>query len=43
MKQPTAESNQKIEWIKRILHQLRKANAEQLRAIYYLISGYLGI
>lgn len=37
------ESKQIADWKRRILHLLHKANAEQLRSIYYLIKGYLGI
>lgn len=43
MSQETAKSQQNVDWISMILHLLHKANPEQLRAIYYLILGYLGI
>ena len=32
----------KIDWIRRIVVLLRRADARQLREIYFLVQGYLG-
>nr|DAI87734.1 MAG TPA: hypothetical protein [Caudoviricetes sp.] len=32
----------KIDWIRRIVVLLRRADARQLRDIYFLVQGYLG-
>lgn len=32
----------KIDWIRRIVVLLRRADARQLRDVYFLVQGYLG-